>query len=333
MKKIKVAQIGVNRYSHSVEIFRTLEKQSDFFEIVGYALPENEEERLPHRLDSVLKYPRLTVDEILQNPEIDAVVIETDEVFLTKYALMAARAGKHIHMEKPGGTSLADFEKLISIMRESGKVFHTGYMYRYNPTIMEIMNRVKSGELGEIYSVEIQMNTPHSSDLRRFLSDFPGGIIFYLGCHLVDLMLQIKGEPNNIIPFNKSSFKGEVDSIDSGFCVFEYDNGVSFIKSNSTEFGGFLRRQLVINAEKATIEIKPLEINVARGYMQRTERVEYYDRNVNTPGNKVESEIYNRYDLMLQSFAKMVAGEMENPYSLDYELKLFKTILKCCETK
>ncbi len=41
MKKVKIAQIGVNRYSHSVEIFRTLEKQSDFFEIVGYALPEN----------------------------------------------------------------------------------------------------------------------------------------------------------------------------------------------------------------------------------------------------------------------------------------------------
>ena len=49
MKKIKIAQIGLNEYSHSLEIFQSLEKQGDIFEIVGYALPENEENRLPNK--------------------------------------------------------------------------------------------------------------------------------------------------------------------------------------------------------------------------------------------------------------------------------------------
>ena len=330
MKKVKIAQIVVNRYSHSVEIFRTLEKQSDYFEIVGYALPENEEVRVANKTSYLQNYKKMTVEEILADPEIEAVAIETDEVYLTKYALQAAKAGKHIHMEKPGGIELSDFEALINEMKQSGKVFHTGYMYRYNPTVMDIMKRIKSGELGEIYSVEIQMNSPHQKAHREFLSAFPGGIMFYLGCHLVDLMLQIKGTPKNIIPFNKTSGKDGLSVTDSGFVVFEYDNGASFIKSNSTEIGGFLRRQLVINAENATIEVKPFEINAAPNYMQVTDKTEYTDLGWNVKGDKTTSDIYNRYDLMLQSFAKMVMGEVENPYTYDYELELYKTILKCC---
>ncbi|MBQ5816700.1 MAG: Gfo/Idh/MocA family oxidoreductase, partial [Oscillospiraceae bacterium] len=198
MKKIKIAQIGVNEYSHSQEIFGSITKQNDIFEFVGYALPENEEQRLSKRASELAACKKMTVEEILSDPEIEAVAIETDEVHLTKYALMAARAGKHIHMEKPGGVSLEDFEALIGEMRKSGKVFHTGYMYRYNPYIMDIMRRVKSGEFGEVYSIDAQMNSPHPKAQREFLKSFPGGIMFFLGCHLVDLVLQIKGTPKKI---------------------------------------------------------------------------------------------------------------------------------------
>ncbi len=44
-------------------------------------------------------YQRMTVEEILNNPEIEAVAIETEEIYLTKYVQMAAEHGKHIHME------------------------------------------------------------------------------------------------------------------------------------------------------------------------------------------------------------------------------------------
>ena len=108
---------------------------------------------------------------------------------------MCAKAGKHIHMEKPGGINLADFEKLIGVMKETGKVFHTGYMYRYNPYVSELIDRVKNGQLGEIISVEAQMNCILSKETRTWLSCLPGGMMFYLGCHLVDLALQIKGQP------------------------------------------------------------------------------------------------------------------------------------------
>ena len=64
MKKIKIAQIGLNEYSHSVEIFESLEKQSDIFEIVGYALPENEENRLSSKAARLQKYKQMTVNSL-----------------------------------------------------------------------------------------------------------------------------------------------------------------------------------------------------------------------------------------------------------------------------
>ena len=191
MRKIKIAQIGINTYSHSNEIFGSICKQSDIFEVVGYVLPENERKRIPHKVNYYADYKELALDDVLNDPEIEAVTIETDEIYLTKYALMAAKAGKHIHMEKPGGASLADFEELISIMKKTGKVFHTGYMYRYNPYISDLINKVQNGELGEIISVEAQMNCTHPATTRQWLENLPGGMMFYLGCHLVDYELEL----------------------------------------------------------------------------------------------------------------------------------------------
>ena len=46
-----------------------------------------------------------------------------------------------------------------------------------------------------------------------------------------------------------------------------------------------------------------------------------------------DSGVFDRYDTMLREFAKYVRGEAENPYSYDYELALFRTIMSCCGVK
>lgn len=330
MKKIKIAQIGFNQNSHSPQIFSSLSKQSEIFEIAGYVLPEKERERIPDRINAAANYKELSLDEVLNNPEIEAVTIETDEIYLTKYALMAASAGKHIHMEKPGSISLDDFERLINIMKQTGKVFHTGYMYRYNPYICDLIEKAKNGELGEIISVEAQMNCTLPKQTRQWLGDLPGGMMFYLGCHLIDLILQIKGKSEKIIPLNKCSRVDGVTAEDFGMAVFEYKNGVSFAKTTAVELGGFERRQLVVNGTKATVELNPLEWYIPETQNLQTKRTVRTSLNWHTKGEKELSAPIDRYDTMMKSFAEYVSGEKTNPYSLDYELELFKTILKAC---
>lgn len=330
MEKVKIVQIGVNGHSHSNEIFGSIKKQTDVFEIVGVVMPENEKERLPKQSKIFEDYTEFTLEEVLSNPEIEAVSIETDEIYLTKYAIMVAKAGKHIHMEKPGGISLEDFKELISIMKQTGKVFHMGYMYRYNPYIKELLAQVENGDLGKIISVEAQMNCTHPAVTRQWLEDFPGGMMFFLGCHLIDLIYRIQGKPKKIIPLNKCSGLEGVTAEDFGMAIFEYENGVSFAKTTAVEFGGFARRQLVVNGSNATVELKPLEWYLPDYKTLQTFRTTNRSLGWNNEGVKEASEPIDRYDDMLKSFAEYIRGQKQNPYTLDYELELYEILLEAC---
>ena len=105
------------------------------------------------------------------------------------------------------------------------------------------------------------------------------------------------------------------------------------------EIGGFERRQLVICGSKSTIELRPLEANISEEvigekYMLTTKQREcVLEQNGHCKINESESEPIQRYEKMMLSFAEMVRGEKENPYTLDYELALFKTIMQCCDIK
>ena len=330
MKKIKVAQIGTSRYSHGTSVWKRLNRNPDLFEVIGYALPENEIEKFPEQMEFFDERQEMTVEEILNDPEIEAVAVETEEIYLTKYALMVANAGKHLHMEKPGGTDLNDFRKLVEILKNKNLAFSTGYMYRFNPKVKEAIDKIERGELGKIYCVEAHMSCQHNKEIRSWLENFPGGMMFYLGCHLIDLIYKIQGEPTEIVPMTCSTGFNDIHTEDYGMVLFKYQNGVSFAKTCNAECGGFWRRQLVICGEKGTIEIKPLEILAQVG--QYTVSNECYFDDLRTPWTTSKTDIYDRYDDMIRNFAELIRGK-ENPYSYDYELGLYELILKSCGRK
>ncbi len=321
---IKVAMIGVNYYSHSSQVWNKLISNPDVFEVAGYVLPENERAKYPSKMKMLEGYPELELSDVLNDPTIDAVVIETDEIYLTKYALMAARAGKHMHMEKPGGVDTRQFEELVRTVKEKGVIWHLGYMYRYNPMINEVIEKAIAGEYGEITSVDIQMNCIHKPHMLEWISTFKGGMMFYLGCHLIDIVLRIQGLPEKITAWSKDSGR---------FCLaaLEYPNGVSTVKSCDTEYGGFDRRQCIVTGTKKTVEIHPLEILTDIADEVYTQKTEYSDESWRDRGVVTESEKFDRYLGMMLEFAKMVTGEKQNPYTPDYEFELYKTIKKCCK--
>ena len=333
MRKIRIAQIGTSAMSHGNPVFKRLIDNSDVFEVVGYCMPENEKEKFPDNVKNQFEgYSELTLEQILNDETIEAVTIETEEIYLTKYAIMAAKHNKHIHMEKPGGVDHKEFEELISIMKQTGKVFHTGYMYRYNPFVMELLEDIKKGELGDIISVEAQMCTPpYTNEVREWLKVFPDGMMYFLGCHLVDLVYQIMGKPLKVYPMSRSTNVEGVDTKDSGLCLMEYKSGMSFVKTCAYEFGGPMRRQLSVVGTKKTVEIRPLEADGPAS--QSAHRKVYADKSWVAPPVFDTAPRFDRYAGMLCSFAAMVRGEKTNPYTLDYELELHKLVLECCNSK
>lgn len=209
-----------------------------------------------------------------------------------------------------------------------------GYMYRYNPAVVTLKEDIKSGRLGEIYSVEAQMNCMHHVEKRKWLGNYPGGMLYYLGCHLIDLVYSICGEPQEVIPLSQPIGTDGVTADDFGMAVFQYKNGVSFVKSTAVEIGGFERRQLVVCGTKGTVELKPFEWlgGECPGVFQpQTTGVrEAFDQNWHAKGQCHNTPAYGRYDAMFRAFADYVNGEKENPYGYEYERELHKLILTAC---
>ena len=125
-----------------------------------------------------------------------------------------------------------------------------------------------------------------------------------------------------------------VQTEDLGFAVLQYPNAVSVVRMGGTEVGGFSRRNLVVCGSERTVEICPMEAAVPdteEKYMLYTGKTErYLDENGQTKCQETQSEPFQRYSDMLCAFAQMVRGEKENPYTLEYELELFRVLMKCC---
>lgn len=339
MKRLKIAQIGVG-HDHADCAIRTLKHMSDTFEIIGVAVvPEdwNNSKQHPFGADEWAYdgLPRMTVEEILARDDLDGVCIETEDRALTKYALMAAERGFNIHMDKPGGLSDEEFDRLIDTMKQTGKVFSTGYMYRYNPAVLKLKEDIANGKLGQITCVEAQMSRVDTPRKRAWLGNYPGGMLYFLGCHLIDLVFGILGQPQEVIPLSTRSGIDGVDAEDIGMAVFKYQNGVSFVKSSGVEIGGYERRQLVVSGTGGTVELHPLEwwtTDPVEGWVssQTTTVREAFDPRWAVHGDQHDTEVFDRYIPMYTAFADYVRGNKVNPYDYEYERALHKLILRAC---
>lgn len=340
MCRIKIAQIGTG-HDHAYAAIQTLKllHKAGVYELVGYCTVPEDSGNLPAlgyegNKDSYRDVKQMTLEEILNYDGLDAVVIETEDRALTKYALMAAQKGLHIQMDKPGGIGGDEFDRLIDTVKSKSLIFHTGYMYRYNPAVLKLKQDIADGKLGDIISVEAQMNCTHGIEKRNWLENYPGGMLYFLGCHMVDLVYSIMGEPEKIIPLSCSSGLGGTTAKDFGMAVFKYKNGVSFAKSTAVEMGGFERRQLVVVGSKGTVELCPFEwvSNERKDVVsaQITKVREAFSADWQKKGERYVSPVHGRYDAMFRAFASYVNGEKNNPFSYEYERKLHKILLKAC---
>ncbi len=337
MKRIKAIQIGIG-HDHAIAILDSICYLSQYFDIVAIGIPTEEQDLF---FDRILKCEKISglsvcsVDEAMSIDGIEAAIIETEEKNLFRYAQMAADQGLHVHMDKPGGLDPQAYQSLLTTLQKKDLVFTTGYMYRFNPTIQKALEKVRSGAIGAVYSIEAHMDCEHPSAKREWLSQFPGGMMFYLGCHLIDLVYRFLGKPQKVIPYNTATEPDQIAAQDFSMAVFQYDNGFSIIKTCANEPGGFLRRQLVICGTKGTIEIRPLEVYD----FDHDPRKHLYSAWKQTPANGdwnsqaypfVQSEYSNRYDPMMENFAKILRKEIENPYPYAYEWEVYQLLLQAC---
>lgn len=326
MKKIRIGHIGT-KHDHSQDKMDCIRKFPKLFEVVGVVEEDPVQRELVKNSPTYRDYPFLTEEQMF-NAGCDCIMVEGFEYDIPYVAKRCVENGIAVHVDKPAGRDVDVFRDTLRIAKAKKVPVQMAYMYRYNPAVMECMNYIRQGRLGDIHSVTAIMNTGHSWKKREWLKNFDAGNMFFLGCHMVDLIYRLQGIPEKITPYFKSSGMDGVEALDLCTAVFEYKNGTSIVQANACEVNGYGRRQLVVCGSKGTYEIRPLENPIGAIYASEDFAEPFEDRHIVRNIETVPT--VERYDRMMLDFAAMVRGEKENSFTYEYELQLQKLILAAC---
>lgn len=333
--RIKVGQIGTG-HEHASGKMSTLRKLSDHYEVVGIVEPDP---ALRKRCENHPVYRGLTwmtEEQLLGTEGLQAVAVEvdSDDDRLMDIAGRCIGAGMHIHLDKPGGESFSKFKAVLDEAGRRDLTVQLGYMYRNNPAVQFCIRAAREGWLGQVFEVDCVMSKHSDVGYRKYLSQFRGGTMFIYACHMIDLVVSVLGRPEAIVTFPRQTRSDVgVEMCDNGLIVLEYPKATATVRTCSLEVEGYKRRQLVVCGDEGTVDLRPLETFDLAPPQQLSLRLALSrDRESYKKGIQEVSfpQPPGRYDLQLIELARIIRGEIENPYPLAHELIVQECLLEAC---
>ena len=320
-ERIKVGQIGTT-HAHAAGKMATLRKLSADYEVVGIVEPNPERRKDAKKRSAYRGLKWISEEQLLNTPGLAAVAVETDIPELVPTAMRCVSAGMHIHLDKPAGLSLSEFEKLLDETTRRKLTVQMGYMFRHNPAFRFCFQAAKNGWLGDVFEVHGVISKAISAEQRKRLAQFPGSM-FELGCHLIDAMVKVLGRPDKVTSFSRRTRPEQDDLADNQLGVFEYAKCTATIRSALVEVDGQKRRQFVVCGDRGTVDIRPLEppkllfapdrpvAKYKKGYQEIT-----------------LPKMPGRYDDQLIELARIIRGEKESEYPPKHDLAVQEAVLK-----
>lgn len=179
-------------------------------------------------------------EEMLRQPEIDAVIIALPTHLHLDCSQKVAEAKKHILLEKPLARSAAEGRRLLSSIRKNGVSLMLGYPLRFTKSMRALKKKIESGVLGDVeiaYAVNIGSgpflhrsvdNTPLPVPSWWFKREFTGGgALIDLGCHMINLLRWYFGEVTDVRSWLGHRYNLKLE--DYATCIARLDSGVTGI--------------------------------------------------------------------------------------------------------
>jgi predicted dehydrogenase len=164
--------------------------------------------------------------EALADPAVEAVVLCSPHRFHSAQIVAAAQAGKHVFCEKPFSTTVADADVALAAVAAAGVALGVGHERRFEPAVVELQEKCRSGELGTPLVFEGNFSQDKFLALppdnwRLSSVEAPVGPLSATGIHLVDLAVGLLGEPVEVwarLATRATSFgNGDTLSVTLGF--------------------------------------------------------------------------------------------------------------------
>jgi predicted dehydrogenase len=157
------------------------------------------------------------VQELLDDPELDAVVLATPVPTHSELAVRVADAGKHCFVEKPLATRAADAQLAVDAAARAGTTLMVGHLLEYHPAVHRLRELLDGGELGELYYVY-----GNRQNLGKLRAD--ENALWSLGAHDVSVVLALIGEePVECLAHGSSFVREGVEDV--VFCYLRFPSG------------------------------------------------------------------------------------------------------------
>jgi predicted dehydrogenase len=138
-------------------------------------------------------------DDLLADPEIDAVYISLPNSLHVEWTLRALAAGKHVLVEKPFSRRPAEVERVFDAAEQAGLVVSEAFMWRHHPQTKRLAALVADGEIGRLRHIRaaFRFGLTRTVDV-RLLSELDGGALMDVGCYCVSAARLLAGEPERV---------------------------------------------------------------------------------------------------------------------------------------
>jgi len=184
-------------------------------------------------------------DDLLDDPELDAIVVATPVFTHFDLASKALRAGKHTFVEKPLASSAEEAGQLMRLAELADRKLMCGHTFVYSPPVRAVRSLLEAGDLGEIFFIS-------SSRVNLGLHQPDVSVIWDLGPHDFSILLHWLGEtPTRVRAVGRDSIVPGIPDV--AFVTLTYESGIVANVELSWLAPSKLRRTVVVGSQKMVV--------------------------------------------------------------------------------
>ncbi len=320
--KIGVAVIGTG-HGHAVSKIRALRSMGEY-EFHG-VVPHPGEPRTHATLDGVAW---LELKRVLEDPGVELVAVESADVNANlEYAEQCVRAGKFVHLDKPPGADLARLRTLFAEATRRKRIVQMGYQWRYHPAFQAVIEAARRGWLGRLYRFSASIDKLIHAEERALLAQFPGGMMFSEGCHLVDCAVAVLGKPRKAIGFLRHDGPFDDRFADNTLAIFEYERAMADINITGFHPRGAPHRYVEIRGSNGSARLQPYTFP-SRLTVDLASAAGPYQAGANV--SEIPAPPGLGYTPDFREMADVIRNGSNPSYSAAHDLDTHETLLRVC---
>ncbi len=175
--------------------------------------------------------------DLINDPEVQAVVVASSTATHSEFSIAAAKAGKHVFCEKPIDLDLARIQKVIDTVKETGVKLQVGFNRRWDHNFRRVREAVQSGTVGDVQLVRIASRDPAPPPIEYV--KVSGGIFIDMMIHDFDMIRYVCGSEVTEVYASGSCLVnpaiGEAGDVDTAMVMLKFANGAIGVIDNSRQ--------------------------------------------------------------------------------------------------